>query len=198
MLSHSAWPEVTRLDSTGEIEKLTYLFKSILILSLLGGVIYLVLVQNLGEGPYNWWLNHKLPYDPMVMFMMGCFVILTTIWTLGANLLLATNDHEGYARLHLPINLFALWLCYRGAVAYGLQGAVMGLIFGQSIPMIGIVILFLKRKGWGIIAVSVLRLSIVTIIILPMCLNLWAGLTSIALLAVFTLRQFGWRPSPLQ
>lgn len=196
ILSHSAWPEFTRLESTGQTEKLTQLFKSILFISLLGGVIYLVVLQVFGERLFHWWLNHKLPYDPIAMFLMGCLVILTAMWTLGGNLLMATNYHEGYARLQLPVNLLALWSCYWGATTYGLAGAVMGIILGQSILMIGIVIRLQKRKGWINMAACLFRISAGAMILIPMCLNIWSGLVGIVFVAGLTARQFGWREFP--
>ena len=193
MISRSVWPEFTRLASTGQSEKLTYLFKTVLLLGLLTGVVYLVLIQNFGEVAYQWWLNHQLPYDPIVMFLMGCLVVLTNMWTLGSNLLLATNAHEEYVRLQLPVSLFALWLCYVGAAQYGLSGAVMGLILGQSILMTGATILLLKRKGWGKSAACLLQTSAAAIPLLLMCSNLWSGLVGIVLVAGLTARQTGRR-----
>lgn len=183
MVSHSAWPEFTRLTNIGHVEKLYYLFNAILFLGLLTGIIYLSLIQSFGEVLYQWWLTDMLPYDATAMFLMGCLVIFTNIWSLGSYLLLANNLHEEYVRLQLPVNLFALCLCALGATRYGLSGAVMGLILGQSILMTGVIILLLKRKGFGGNAASLFRVSVGSILLLPICLNLWSGLASVAILA---------------
>lgn len=193
MLSHSIWPELTRLHSTSQDRVLTNLFTSTLFVSVLAGLIYLLFVQNFGGEFYHWWLNHKLPYDQMTMFLMSCFVVLTTLWTFGGNLLMATNHHEEYSRLQLPVNVFALVLCYWGGSTYGLPGTVMGLILGQSICLLGIVIHILSRKGWKENSVNMLRMSVGVIVILPMCLHLWTGLASIVVVAAITARQFWFR-----
>lgn len=194
MLNHSAWPEFTRLHATGQTEKLIYLFKVILSVTLLGGLAYLVFLHNLGSLVYSWWLHQKLPYDPTTMFLMGCFVILTTMWVQGGSLLMATNQHEQYALLQLPVNAFALCLCYLGAMKFGLSGAVLGLVIGQSALMVGIVAVLMKKKGWGSKAAWLSAMSAGALAAFPMCLNLWSGLAVIAMSGGLMAHHFGWWP----
>jgi len=148
-ISHAAWPEMTRLASLGENEKLSRLFRAVLLIALFTGLCYLVLIVNYGEHLYRWWLDGKLPYDSTVMFLLSTQVVLTVMWTWGGNLLMATNRHEGYTRWQIPVSFIALLLCYFGSLNYGLLGGVAGLFAGQYFPMLFIVTLYLAQNGWG-------------------------------------------------
>jgi len=189
ILSHSAWPEMTRLASAKQQEKLAQLFRAILNLAFLGGLCYLLLLGSLGELFYNWWLNHQLPYDSWVMFLMGCQVAMSVLWTFGGNLLMATNRHEEYARSQFPVNLLALLCCYWGAIGYGLPGAAAGLFVGQSPLMLVIVAHLIARQGWRPIAGHLLVTAICGLVLLPTTLNVWTGLIGMAIFLALTLWQ---------
>jgi len=188
VLAHAAWPEITRLASLGQDEKLAKLFTIILNLSLFFGLCYIVLIVNFGHILYNWWLNNNLPYDFWVMYLLSCQVVMTILWTWGGNLLMATNHHEEYARWQFPVNLAALFLCYWGAVEFGLLGAVAGLFAGQLLPMLFIVYFLLMQKGWRQIAFSLVITSFAGLALLPMTLYFWSALLGIVLVTVFIFR----------
>lgn len=189
MLSHSAWPEFTKLHSTKQNEKLTFLFKTILLLSLMSGVTYLVILHNFGELLFNWWLKNKVTYQPLTMFLLSSFVILNTLWTFGGYLLMATNNHSEYARLQLPVNLLALIFFYFGAKHLGLPGSAGGLILGQTVLMVICVARLLKKYNWELNASHLLKLSGASLILLPMTLNLWTGLVVIVLVGLVLVKQ---------
>ena len=189
ILAHAAWPEITRLASLGQDEKLAKLFTIILNLALFVGLCYVVLIVNFGQMLYIWWLNNNLPYDFWVMYLLSCQVIMTTLWSWGGNLLMATNRHEEYARWQFPVNLAALFLCYWGAIEFGLLGAVAGLFAGQFLPMLFIVNFLLMRKGYQQIAFSLVITSFAGLVLLPMTLNFWSALLGITLVLVFS---FHW------
>ena len=179
VLAHAAWPEITRLASLGQDEKLAKLFRVVLHLALFAGLCYLVLIVNFGEKLYNWWLNNSLPYDSWVMYLLSCQAVMTVLWTWGGNLLMATNRHEEYARWQFPVNLFALFLSYWGAVEFGLLGAVVGLFAGQSLPMLLIVYLLLVKKGWSQISRDLMLTSTVALVLLGTTLNIWTSLVAV-------------------
>ena len=186
LLAHAAWPEITRLASLGEDERLAKLFTIILNLAFFVGLCYLVLIVNFGQIVYLWWLNNSLPYDFWVMYLLGCQVVMTVLWTWGGNLLMATNRHEEYARWQFPVNLVALFLSYWGAVEFGLLGAVAGLFAGQLLPMLFIVYFLLKQKGWHQIAFSLVIASFSGLVLLPMTLNFWFASLGIALVLAYS------------
>ena len=189
VLTHSVWPEITRLASLGKNEKLTKIFRIILELALFVGLCYLLIIINFGETLYMWWLNSGLAYDFWVMYLLSCQVAVTVLWTWGGSLLMATNRHEEYARYQFQVNLFALFLCYWGAIKFGLLGAVGGLFVGQSLPMLWIVVHLLAKKGWRQAARDLLVIALIGVVLLPATLNIWSGLLSVlSLLALLVAR----------
>jgi len=196
MLSHAIWPEVTRLERTGQRDKLTFIFKLTLMLTLLVGMAYLMLLQSFGNDLYDWWLNRQLRYEKAPMILMGCFVLMTALWTVGGNLLMATNCHEAFSRFQLPVNIVALLLCYAGAANYGLAGAVSGLLIGQSILMLGVVILILNRIGWQRNSSYLLKVSVWGFVLLPACLNFWSGVVVLIIIGSLTYKQLRLADAP--
>jgi O-antigen/teichoic acid export membrane protein len=160
MLSHAAWPEITRLAALHREEELTGLFKTILALTLAFGAIYLGLVIIFGESVFIWWLNNRLRYDASVMYLLGCQAVITALWTVGGNILMATNKHEGYAWWQVVASSIGILLCYFGAIEYGLSGSILGLILGQSIIIPFVIFFLLKRHGHRLIAGILMRSTI--------------------------------------
>lgn len=195
MMSHSAWPEFTRLASQKDSEKLLGLFRSIFFASVVAGLCYLTVLQLFGSDLFDIWLNKQLPYDWLSMFLMGVFVIFSSNWTLGGNLLMATNRHHDFAKIQLPVNVFALVVCYLGGLLYGLQGMVGGLIIGQSVPMIWFTAWMLARSGWPREARYMVGQSLLVALLLPLFLNAWAALLATVVFALIGARRlwFGQR-----
>jgi len=189
VLAHSAWPEITRLASLGQDEKLAKLFGIVLNLALFVGMCFLALITNFGELLYNWWLNQKLPYDFWVLYLLSCQVVMTVLWTWGGNLLMATNRHEEYSRWQFPINLVAIFICYGGALKFGLLGAVAGLFAGQSLPMLLAVYLLLVKKDWPQIAKNLMVVSFLGLALMPLTLNVWGGFLCIFVFVFLLWRQ---------
>ena len=192
ILSHSAWPEMTRLAIVRDKQKLTRLFSSILNLSFLAGLIYLVFLRSFGEVLFGWWIEKKLHYDFWVMSILSFQVMVSVLWTFGGSLLMATNQHEEYALAQFPVNVFALLLCYFGAIKFGLVGAVTGLLLGQSPLMLIIVIHLLVKQGWKAIGNELLVMALICLILLPLTLNVWTGLVALLAFLMLALRKIKW------
>lgn len=148
MMSHSAWPEFTRLHSKQNTDQLQSLFHSIILASTFAGLLYLGVVQLFGAKLFELWLSKQLPYESLSMLMMGALVVLTNQWTLGGNLLMATNRHRDYALVQLPVNIIALVSAYFGGRWLGLEGLIGGLVLGQSVPMLALTVWMLRRNSW--------------------------------------------------
>lgn len=168
MLSHSAWPEFTRLNSNGEGNQLQSLFRTILNTSTLMGLLYVGAVELFGSQIFDVWLGNHLLYDSSAMYMMGALVVFTCQWTIGGNLLMATNQHSEYARVQLPVNFFALSLSYYGGLNFGLIGFVGGLLLGQSFVMIFFTAWILTKKSWVKASQSMLANFVFSIIFLTL------------------------------
>jgi O-antigen/teichoic acid export membrane protein len=189
-ISHATWPEITRLASLGEIEKLTRLFRVVLLIALFTGLCYLVFIVNYGETLYLWWLNDKLPYDSTVMFLLSLQVVLTVMWSWGGNILMATNRHVGYTRWQIPVNFTALLFCYFGSQSYGLLGGVLGFFAGQCFPMLMIVPWLLSKNELNKISRSLVFFSIIALAILPASLNFLLGFSAILIVAGFAIKTY--------
>jgi O-antigen/teichoic acid export membrane protein len=191
MISHSAWPEFTRLYINQESKRLQALFQSILFVSTLAGLLYLGAVQFFGSKVFDLWVGGRLPYETLVMLMMAVLVVLTNQWTLGGNLLMATNRHREYARVQLPVNITALGIAYLGACWLGLEGFIGGLILGQSVPMIILTVRSFRRNFWWDASRSVILQTLLVLMLLPLYLHHW-GVTlivvGVSLFGVYALR----------
>ena len=98
---------------------------------------------------------------------------------------MATNKHEKFARWQFMINIGALFAIYIGANIYGLSGAVAGLVIGQAIPVFCITIYFLGSNGFPILKRETIKITLVTIILLPLFLNLWSGILVLSGLVIY-------------
>jgi O-antigen/teichoic acid export membrane protein len=190
VLSHSVWPEITRLASLGEEKGLLIVFQVVQYLGVLSGLLYICLIAKFGNSLYDLWLHKSLPYDFWAMYILGGQVVINAIWTWGGNLLMATNRHEEYSRWQFPVNIFALLMCSIGAKNFGLVGAVVGLLVGQTLPMLAIVYFLVNSKGWFKVAIDIKKSSIVCILCLPLMLNIWSGtITLLALSLAFNFKK---------
>ena len=189
MMSHSAWPEFTRLESDNDNESLQRLFRTIFFASTTAGLLYLALLQHFGHELFDLWLHKQLPYQGLSMFLMGAFVVFSNNWTLGGNLLMATNRHHSYALVQMPVNLFALAVCYFGGRWYGLEGMIVGLIIGQSLLMISLTGWLLARNRWSRAASLLVGQSALVALLLPLFLNAWAAFLITLLFALATVRE---------
>ena len=95
---------------------------------------------------------------------------------------MASNRHHRYSLWLLSVNGFALAVCYICADKYGLLGGSMGLLIGQSIPMLAIVFFLLKREGLWILARNYAKCSVIAIFALPLMLNNISGLILITII----------------
>lgn len=175
MMAHSAWPEFTRLHGQGETQGFQALFRSIFLASTLVGLLYLGLVQLFGKQLFELWLGKQLPYENQSMLLMGALVVFTNHWTLGGNLLMATNRHHDYARVQLPVNMIALSAAYLGGRWLGIEGFIGGLFFGQSVPMIVLTIWMLGRNGWWAASRYLGIQAAIVVVLLPLYLNQWSA-----------------------
>lgn len=180
MMAHSAWPEFTRLHSQGENQRFQELFHTILLASTLAGLLFLGLVQLFGNQLFELWLGKQLPYETQSMLMMGALVVFTNTWTLGGNLLMATNRHHDYARVQLPVNVIALGAAYLGGRAFGMEGFIGGLILGQSVPMTVLTAWMLRRNAWREASRYLGVQTALVLVLLPLYLNPWSALPATA------------------
>lgn len=157
LMSHSAWPEFTRLEETREKERLCLLFQTLLRVSMLAAIAYMAVMEVAGRQLMELWLGGHVPYDANVMRLFSIYILLSVFWTLGGNVLMATNRHIALARWQIASSILAIILCYIGAVYSGLAGSVAGLIMGEAVPLCLIAAYLLVRQEIGVNAGLLLR-----------------------------------------
>lgn len=150
LLSHSAWPEFTRLGETRERVRLSMLFQTVLRVSMLAAVAYMAVMEVAGQEIMSLWLGGRLPYDATIVRMFSVYILLSVFWTLVGNVLMATNRHVALARWQIATSIFAITLCYIGAGYWGLSGGVAGLIMGEALPLCLIAAYLLVRQQVGV------------------------------------------------
>lgn len=184
LLSHSAWPEFTRLDAARERDRLNRLFLILGRLTLLGTLALVLALEFFGREFFELWLGGRLSYNANAMRAFEIYVLLTTCWTLNANLLMATNRHEALARWQIAFTVLSVVLCYIGALTGALDRAVFGLVYGEALPMIIVTITLLRRSEIGLSARLLVRealpplMAAAAVAVYPMAASvvlLWLG-----------------------
>lgn len=144
VLINAAWPEITRLDSQQESTKLSLLFHTILSANLFVAIAIGVAMSMFGELVYTVWLQGKIDYNSQLMSLIVILLIQQTASSSFASLLMATNNHRNLAILSLASAIASVCLAYLGAVHFGLEGLVLGLIIGEFALLIGAPILVFR------------------------------------------------------
>lgn len=145
LISHATLPDVTRLMELKNIQLLVKLFNLTSLITIMFGAVFTCFINYFGEWTYMKWLSHKLPYDHMTMFVIAFQAVVNCVWSLGGNMLMATNYHKQYAFSQAVANGLALILCYFSANEYGLLGGVIALTFCQSVIMVPVVYKYIKK-----------------------------------------------------
>lgn len=131
MLSHSAWPEMTRLDAEGEKEKLFSLFRLILRVTLIMTMGFTILFHYWGENIYHLWLGDKVVYQPRLMDLFLIYLLQLTFWTACSHVLMATNNHRNLSRLQFVASIASLCFAFIGGQRVGLEGVLLGVILAD-------------------------------------------------------------------
>jgi len=185
VFSHSAWPEFTRLASNRDFLRLRHLYFFISRLVLFIAVSFVLLMEVVGDRIFDLWVGQKLLFDEDIVRFLGWYIVLRVGWTLNANLLMACNRHEVLARWQVVAAFSGVSFFALGILIYGLPGAVIGLIAGESLLMCWITVSLVAQAPWGL---SVRHLVIELVpALLAMLLCYWPVIGVIAVLLL------GWR-----
>lgn len=150
---HAAWPEITRLESKQEKERLVLLFVTIVRANLFAAVSIGTALLIFGESIYTIWLQGKIEYNATLMSLTIVLLIQQVVSSSFGSLLMATNNHHKYAVLNLVSACISVLLACIGALYFGLEGLVYGAIVAELIVLIGAPILvfqifpFIPRRG---------------------------------------------------
>src|SRR5215468_6532456 len=178
LISHSAWPEFTRLEAAQDTVGLSRLFKVVLRVSMLVAIAYVAVIETAGQELMGAWLRGQLTYDAGVVRLFSIYILFSVFGTVASNVLMATNRHITLARWQLAGSLIALAMCYAGTTLSGLSGGTAGLIIGEAVPLYAIGSYLLARQNIGVSARSLLQESL--LLLVPAFLALRAPMAAVA------------------
>jgi O-antigen/teichoic acid export membrane protein len=130
-LSFAAWPEMTRLDAQGDIDKFLLLFRLILRSTLIAAILFITIFHFYGGFIYHFWLRKTVPFQQAVMDLFLIYMGQFIFWLTCSHPLLATNRHHTVSKMLFISSLLTLVLAYWGGQHLGLPGIVLGMIIGD-------------------------------------------------------------------
>lgn len=133
LLSHAAWPEITRLDALGDKKKLRRLFLIVFNMTMLAAFAIATILHFFGNEIFRLWLGDKVQYSQSAMDMFLIYVLFNVLWTTCSHLPMALNRHTALARLSLLASVSGVALAYVGGINFGLEGAVAGMLIGEAV-----------------------------------------------------------------
>jgi O-antigen/teichoic acid export membrane protein len=190
LLSHSAWPEFTRLEACGDRQMLEQLFYTVLYLSM--GVAFLMIgvLALAGEPLMQLWLGVRFTYPASVVHHFSVYIVLVLYAALTSNVLMATNRHQGLARWQVISAVACVAGFWVGLIAGGVAGGVLALILAEALPACLVHAWLLARQGIGIsaprLALQGLGLSALA------CLAWWQPIVASALALILLVGQVAW------
>jgi O-antigen/teichoic acid export membrane protein len=131
IITHSAWPEMTRLDAEQHINQLYIFFRAILRSTMLIALVFIAIFYFFGEAIYYLWLGNTVKYQHTVMYLFLIYLFQLIFWTSCSHVLMATNNHHTLAKFLLVTSLLSLVLAYIGGLYFGLEGIITGIILAD-------------------------------------------------------------------
>lgn len=133
LISHSAWPEITRLDTLGDKKKLRRLFLAVFHSTMLIAIGITTILHFFGNEIFRLWLRDAVSYSQSAMDVLLVYVLFNVLWATCSHLPMALNRHAALARLSLLASVSSVALAYIGGIDFGLEGAVAGMLIGEAI-----------------------------------------------------------------
>lgn len=186
IVSHAAWPDMTRLYAQADYTRLNLLFGSVLRTNICATVIVCYILMVFGGSIYHMWLGELDLYDPSLMTLILIFLALQVTWGVYGNLLMATNRHHQLSILTMVSSVLSIVLAYFGALGDGTVGMLLGMILAELLPLVGVP--FLVCKSFSFITPGKVVLDVVPLLTIPML----AYIPSTALLLLPALAWWWW------
>lgn len=183
VISHAAWPDLTRLDAEADFTRLNILFRSILRTNICATVLFGYILMEFGDWIYQIWLGNLGLFDSSLMTLVIIFLTLQISSGVYSNLLMATNRHQPLSILTIISSGVSILLAYFGALHNGLDGMLHGLILAELLPTVAIP--YLAYRSFCFIKPSKAVLDMLPLAIIPI-------LYYKPLTAVFLLPALAW------
>jgi len=127
-LSFAAWPEMTRLDSAGDADKLFRLFRALFRSTLVITALLTITLHYWGESIYHLWLGDAVEYQPRILDLFLVYILQAVLWTTCSHILMAINRHHAISTMLLGASLLTLVFSFLGAQVSALEGALIGIV----------------------------------------------------------------------
>lgn len=146
LITHSVWPEVTRLDSEQDHGQMIVLFKFIMRTTLLSLAFLIPMIYFFGEIIYKMWLNSAIDFQQQVLNLFLLYLFQLSFWTVCSHFLMATNRHDVLSKITLTASVCSIVLSYFLGIKYGLNGVIWGMIIADLlIPFWSVPVLLHKH-----------------------------------------------------
>lgn len=147
MLSHSLWPEFSRLFGQGALAELRQLTGRGAALSaaqvmLLCAALYAAAPWMLGT-----WTHGKIAFDPSVMGLLTAYAAISGLWHVPRVLLMSTNQHGPLALWSLLGGAACVVLTAWWAPRAGLNGVGLAMLTSELLVAVACVALTLRALG---------------------------------------------------
>jgi len=130
-LSQAAWPEMTRLDANGDIDKFLLLFRLILRSTLIAAIFFITIFHFYGGAIYHFWLRKTVPFQQPVMDLFLIYMGQFIFWLACSHPLQATNRHHTFSKMLAISSLLTVALAYWAGQHWQLPGIVSAMIIGD-------------------------------------------------------------------
>jgi len=163
LLSHSAWPELTKLYSKSDYDSLFKVFQLILLISIFVGFAFQLFCALFGERLYSLWIHDQLEYDAVLMYILCSYASLSATLTWASNLLMAINNHILFTRINIIANILSLLILYVGIKHFHYNNSILLMLLTQYIlNLFGVYISMYSNNSIRIQAKAVVLYSLFT------------------------------------
>ena len=145
LVSHAAWPEMTRFASQNNPDGLVTLFRGNLRTSMVGATIVVFILSIWGNRIFELWLSGAVPYEKGLMALFLIFLLQQVFWNTCSHVLMAVNNHYALSRVVLASSVLAIATSYVGARLAGLEGLVVGMLAADLLLPLWLVPQFLRN-----------------------------------------------------
>lgn len=138
MVNQAIWPEISAAYGAGNHPLVRKLHRQGFIVSCWLGIAGVLVVGLCGNWFIGIWTQHKLPSQPVLLWLLLAAAYLNIFWQSSWVLLMATNQHQQISKLFLVSTLASLILIALSTGRFGIESAAL-VIAITEIPLLAFV-----------------------------------------------------------
>lgn len=171
LVSHAAWPDMTKLEAEHDISRLSMLFTALVRTNTVATTIIVFILACCGQTVYEAWLGKTILFNQSIMNLFLLLLAQQVSWTVYGNLLMATNKHHGLSLVTLASAIASVSLAYIGAKMDGIEGLLWGMIAAEVLLPLWIVPYFVHRHYGNLSPAMFFKETAPLVLALPMVLE---------------------------